>query len=301
MAEDSKRPKGIFRKEALDHQRIGGRPQGDVLRLSPDWMGWTYRLLLYSFAVFVLFLCFGRMNEYAAGPAVVRCKSKTEVTCVASGTVQEVAVVPGERVQAGQLLLRLDDEEQIAAVQRVEQDLEVELAACLRDPLDETARRSAASLRSQLLYVRQMLAARQLTAPAAGVVRDVRIRPGQPVSPGQLLVTLSGLDSGLTLIVMLPGYSRPQLASGQRGRFEIEGYAHTYQPVTLSKIADELVGPAEARRYLGPDIADAISVSGSVVLAEAALEEESFTVDGQEYVYADGMQGEVQVRVRSLQ
>ncbi len=299
-SEERTDPESIFRPEALEHQRFGGQRHGDILRLSPDWMGWTYRLLLGFFAATLLYLCLGRMNEYATGPAIVRAKFKTEVTCPVSATVQEIAVVPGQRVQAGQLLVRLVDEEQIAAVQQIEQALEVELTACLRNPLDESARRSAASLRSQLHYAQKMLAARRLTAPAAGVVRDIRVRSGQSVAPGQILATLSGPDSQLALIVMLPGYFRPQLAVGQLGRFEITGYAHTYQPVVLSGIADELVGPSEARRYLGQEIADAVLVNGSVVLAEATLSGESFTADGKDYIYADGMQGQVQVRVRSI-
>ena len=301
MAEERRSsPENIFRTEALDHHRSGGQGQGDVLRLSPAWMNWTFRLLLCFFLASLLYLCLGRMNEYAAGPAVVRAKFKTEVTCPVSATVQEVVVSPGERVQAGHVLVRLDNEGQMAAVTRCEQDLEVELAACLRDPLDEAARRNAASLRSQLAYARLMLAARQLTAPVGGVVSDVRIRPGQSLLPGQLAVTLLGPDSQLTLIIMLPGYFRPQLEIGQSGRFEIAGYSHTYQPVSLNKIADEVVGPAEARRYLGQEIADAITVSGSVVLTEATLSGDYFHADGQRYIYADGMQGKVQVRVRSI-
>ena len=299
-AEERKDTDSIFRTEALEHQRFGGQRHGDLLRLSPEWTDWTYRLLLGFFVATLLYLCLGRMNDYAAGPGIVRAKFKTEVTCPVSATVQEVAVAPGERVQAGQLLVRLVDEEQIATVQKIEQELEVELAACLRNPLDESARRSAASLRSQLHYARQMLAARRLTAPVTGVIRDVRIRPGQSVSPGQLMVALSGPDSQLALVVMLPGYFRPQLEIGQLGRFEITGYAHAYQPVVLGKIADELIGPSEARRYLGPEIADAVLVNGSVVLVEATLPGESFTADGRQYIYADGMQGQVQVRVRSI-
>lgn len=301
MAEERRNsPEDIFRTEALDHHRSGGQRQGDVLRLSPTWMHWTYRLLLYFFLAGLLYLCLGRMSEYATGPAVVRAKFKAEVTCPVSATVQEVAVAPGERVQAGQLLVRLDDEEQRAAVNRYEQELEVQLAACLRDPLDEAARRNASSLRSQLAYAHKMLEARHLAAPVDGVVSDVRIRPGQSLLPGQLVVTLLGPESQLTLIVMLPGYFRPQLEIGQPGRFEISGYSHTYQPVSLNKIADEVVGPAEARRYLGQEIADAVTVSGSVVLAEATLSGEYFQADGQRYIYADGMQGKVQVRVRSI-
>ena len=299
-AEDHTDSKNLFRPQAIEHDRFGGRRQGEVLRLSPSWMGWTFRLIVGFFLVSFLYMCLGKINEYAAGPAVVRAAAKIEVTCPAVATVQDVAVVPGERVQVGQLLVRLNDEEQAAAVRRAEQELDVQLAVCLRDPLDESARRSAASLRFQLEYAGEMLATRQLTAPEAGVVRDVRIRPGQSVTPGQLLVTISRADNRLSLIVMLPGYYQPQLAVGQPGRFEISGYPHTYQPVMLDQVSDDLVGPAEVYRYVGHVIADAIAVSGTVVLAEATLVDETFTADGRQYHYVDGMLGQVQVKVRSI-
>lgn len=290
----------IFRPEALEYHRSGGSKRGDVLRLSPHWTGWTYRVVLVFFVASVAFLCVGRMSEYASGPAVVRAKYKTVVTCPVSATVQKVAVAPGERVQAGQLLVQLDDSEEVANVTRFEQELDAQLSKSLRDPLDETTRQSAASLRSQLAYAQQRLAARQLTAPSAGIVSDVRIRAGQALVPGQQVATVLGSDSQLSLIIMLPGFFRPQLSTGQAALFEINGYPQSYQRVTIDKIADEVVGPTEVRRYLGEEIADAIPVSGSVVLAESLLGKPIFVADGQEYNYADGLQGTVQVRVRSV-
>ena len=99
---------------------------------------------------------------------------------------------------------------------------------------------------------------------------------------------------------MLPGDFRPQLAIGQPGRFEVAGYTRLYQSVVLSGIADDLVGPTAAARYLGRDMANATTAGGPVVLAEASLDAESFTVDGQRYNFADGMQGQAQFRVRSI-
>jgi membrane fusion protein (multidrug efflux system) len=271
-----------------------------VLRLSPDWAHWTYRLLLAIFIASLTFLYVGRMSEYATGPAVVRAKYKSVVTSPVSATVQRVVVAPGERVKTGHLLVQLEDAEELANVRRYEQELEAQLSKSLRDPLDETARQNAASLQSQLAYAKQRLAARRLIAPSGGIVSDVRIRAGQALEPGQHVATLLGPDSRLSLIIMLPGFFRPQLSIGQPALFEINGYPQSYQSVTLDKIADEVVGPTEVRRYLGQEIADAIPVSGSVVLAEAQLDTPKFIADGHAYNYADGLQGRVQVRVRSV-
>ncbi len=290
----------IFRQEALAHHSAGAADRGDVLRLSPAWVGWTYRLLLAFAVVGLVYLCFGRMSDYAEGPAIVRASDRTDVTSPVSATVRAVQVIPGDRVQAGQPLVRLEDDDQQATVDRYRRELDVQFAYCLQNPLDEAARRSVASLRSQLEFARQRLQARTLVAPHDGVVSDVRTRPGQPLLPGQLAVTLVSAASELTLVAVLPGHFQPQLVSGQPARFEIAGYPHAYQPVSLIRIADGVVGPAEARRYLGQDVADAISIAGSVVLAEARLEQGGFVADGRKYVYADGLQGTILVRVRSV-
>ncbi len=257
--------------------------------------------MLLAFALAgLVYLCFGRMSDYAEGPAIVRASDRTDVTSPVSAIVRAVHIVPGDRVQSGQPLVQLEDDDQQATFDRYQREFDVQFAHCLQDPLDTAARRSVASLRSQLDFARQRLEARTLVAPHDGVISDVRTRPGQPLLPGQLAVTLVGAASELTLVAVLPGHFQPQLESSQPARFEIAGYPHAYQPVSFIRIADGVVGPAEARRYLGQDIADAIAITGPVVLAEARLEQGGFVADGQEYVYADGLQGTILVRVRSV-
>jgi len=80
----------------------------------------------------------------------------------------------------------------------------------------------------------------------------------------------------------------------------VDGYPRAYQPVVLTHVAAGVVGPAEARRYLGRAIGDAVALAGPVVLVEAAPVSSTFTVDGVELPYADGLAGRVQVRLRSV-
>ena len=54
-------------------------------------------------------------------------------------------------------------------------------------------------------------------------------------------------------------------------RLEIQGYRYAYQHLTVDSVGDEVVGPAEARRYLGDEIADAVQFAGPVVRVEAHL------------------------------
>ena len=86
----------IFRTEALEHHRSGGHNLGDLLQLSPRWLGWTYRLLVLFFLAALAYLILGHMDEFATGPAVAR---QTD------GGWSVLAVFPasaGEELQVGQ-------------------------------------------------------------------------------------------------------------------------------------------------------------------------------------------------------
>ena len=69
--------------------------------------------------------------------------------------------------------------------------------------------------------------------------------------------------------------------------------------LTVESIGDEVVGPAEAKRFLGPGIGDAVPLTGSVVFVTARLPAPSFEADGRTYAYHDGILGTAEVRVRS--
>jgi hypothetical protein len=56
----------------LEIHNAGLEGRGDPLRLSPRWMRWAYPLLLLSVAAGLVFAALGRVEETAAGPAVIR-------------------------------------------------------------------------------------------------------------------------------------------------------------------------------------------------------------------------------------
>ena len=97
MTEDNQvSDKDIFRTEALEHHRSGGKNLGDLLQLSPRWLGWTYRLLILFFLAALAYLILGHMDEFATGPAVAR---QTD------GGWSVLAIFPaqaGEDLQVGQ-------------------------------------------------------------------------------------------------------------------------------------------------------------------------------------------------------
>ncbi len=77
----------IFRAEALEYQAGGERAEGEPLRISSAWLGWTYYLVISCSLLLLLgYLALtlaGSTDEYSSGPAVVRTETGGETTgCV---------------------------------------------------------------------------------------------------------------------------------------------------------------------------------------------------------------------------
>ncbi|HWE30819.1 MAG TPA: HlyD family efflux transporter periplasmic adaptor subunit [Polyangia bacterium] len=294
----SEAPRPLFRQEAIDElNRAGNRPS--LLRTTPRWTRWTYVVVVATCAAAIVYCAVGTVDEYAVGPALIRAEGRREVTAPAAGTVAVVDVRPGERVQSGGLLVRLHDAAESADLERLDHEFELQLVKMLRDPSDQAARQALTGLRAQKELAEARLEERSVRAPVDGVVSDVRIRPGQHLNPGDVILTLVRPDVPFTVIAMLPGNYRPLLRAGMTLRLELEGYSYEYRHCVVDEISDEVVGPAEVKRYLGPEIADAVSLSGPVVLVQAALPTGTFDVDGRAMRYHDGMLAKAEARVRS--
>jgi multidrug resistance efflux pump len=247
----------------------------------------------------IAYACIGTVDEYAMGSALIRAEGRREVTASAAGTVAVVDVRPGERVAAGRLLVRLHDASEGAELERLDHEFELQLVKSLRDPADQSARQALTSLRAQKELAQARLDERSVRAPQDGVVSDVRIRPGQHLNPGDVILTLVPPDAAFTLIAMLPGSYRPMLRAGMPLRMELDGYRYQYRRLIIDEISDEVVGPAEVKRYLGPEIADAVTLTGPVVLVQASLPTNTFDLDGRAVRYHDGMMAKAEARVRS--
>lgn len=298
LAAARERAGGMFRSEAVAAAQ-SRRQQGDVVRVSPAWVSWSYWLLVGVLVAAGVYAGVGRIDQYSAGPALVRSSGRAEITAPTGGSVQMLAVEPGQRVEAGQLLARLHDTAEAAELERVEDEWQVRLREYLFAPADESARRALATLRAEREQARARLEDRVLRAPHTGVVSDVRARVGQHLDPGDILMTVVSDATDLFVIALIPGADRPQIHPGMPMRLELYGYRYAYQKLTVDTVADEVIGPGEARRYLGQEVADAVPIEGSVVLVTARLPRSTFTADGEVYRYHDGMVGLAEVRIRS--
>lgn len=281
---------GLFRAEALEaYERR--TDDGDVVRVSPEWMRWAYRLLVALLVAGIAFVFFGTLNYYSTGPAVIRQSGRTEVVAVTAGTLLSMEVSEGDHVQAGQVLARFHDASERAALRQLEREVEARLVDVLRDLSDVDARRHVATLTAQKERARAALEERLARAPHDGVVGDVRARPGMYLAPGQVVMTVSQSEDELSVVALLPGRDRPRLEVGQEMRFELSGHAGVRADLTIDSVADGVIGPAEARRTLGQGIGDSVRLDAPVVVVRGHLCSATFEAFGEMLRYHDGMHG----------
>lgn len=289
----------LFRRQAIEANAETLRDGGDLLQLSPGWANWTYKLILVVVVAALAFSLLGSLSEYARGPALVRIPGHREVTAVNSGTVKAVRAVPGRQVMEGAVLVELHGAQEMAELRRLEREIEQQLLARLRDPSDSASARALIALRAQWDLARTRLEEKVIRSPANALVGGVRVRPGQHVGPGQVLVSLTSPEARPSVVALLPGQYLPQLEPGMPLRLEVQGYAQSYQHLEVDRVSDAAVGPDEARRIIGEDVASSLALAGPVVLVEARFGSTTFEVGGDRFRYHDGMYAIAEVPVRS--
>jgi membrane fusion protein (multidrug efflux system) len=291
-------PVQLFRPEAIEHRRARGL-HAELITLDPATITWGFALLCAGMLAVVTFVALGRLNEYATGPAFVQLDGRTTLTADSAGLVTAVAVKPGDRVRAGDELVRFFESDEVSELQAANKQFDSQLAKLLLQPDDAVTRDALVSLRSRRELARERRERRVLRAPHAGVIGDVRVREGQTVEPGLRMIDLQGAASAATVTALLPGRYRPLLHAGAKLRFELDGFKQLTHELTITRVGEQIVGPSEAARFIGRDLADAFAISGPVVLVQARLPAFGFALDGQRYEFSSGMFGKAESIVRN--
>lgn len=156
-----------------------------------------------------------------------------DLTVETAGVVKEIAFAPNTQVEAGQLLLRLDDVVQAADVEAARTQAELERGNLARAQdltrrgvatnvsLDQTLA-AAQAAEAQLARAVAVLEQRRLAAPFAGEVGLPRVDVGQYVAPGTIVATLQDLST-MRVDFSLPEQDLPNLKMGQKIEVRIEG------------------------------------------------------------------------------
>jgi hypothetical protein len=272
---------------------------GDVALVDPAPARWPIRATSLFFLALVAFSIVGTVSEYAQADAIVWLPGRRDITATSSATVESVAVRPGQRVTAGQLLIEMYNAEERAARDRFEREWQLQLSKMLSDLTDKAGRDALLTLRAERDRNQARMEQRVVRAPGDGVVAAVWVRSGQPVHPGDRLFSFEAEESDPIVVLALPGFSKSHIRAGTSGRFAPEGFDYNYQDLVVETVSDDTVSPAAVKRFLGAEYGEDLSVRGSVLLAEGRFLSPTFAVDGITYRRHSGMRGKALLRLRT--
>lgn len=137
---------------------------------------------------------------------VVRAQRSLEISTEVAGIVEAVAFQPGQYVEAGDELLRIQDREQVIALQRARAQYPIakrnaeRFAALAKEDAAsaleaENAFNQVKALEADLRAAEFALSRRTITAAFDGRVGLTEIEPGNLVAAGQLVTTLDATDT----------------------------------------------------------------------------------------------------------
>ncbi|MBK6917572.1 MAG: HlyD family efflux transporter periplasmic adaptor subunit [Deltaproteobacteria bacterium] len=284
-----------FRSEALEARNATAH--GSVLRVVPTWL----RVCVWTLCALALVALVGaatyEVERWTEGPALVTVHGGRRVAAQRGGTLASVDVVPGQLVRRGDLLLRLDDDGQARELEVLRLRLQAELRRRLRAPHETGTAAAVTQLQRELSLAETTRASLELRAPVDGVVGDVRARLGQLVVAGDELLTLHDAEAPLRVLALLPGEERGRLRAGQPLTLDLREAGGEQLHVHLTSVDDEVIGPSEARRYLGLAHADVLELDGPVVLATATLDSRHYPTSRGALELHDGMRARARVEI----
>ena len=170
----------------------------------------------------------------------------------AAGMVMSVPAKEGESVEAGAVIVKLDDRAALAQLRLAEQQM------ARQNKLKETGGTSEKSVQEaaqQLAAAQSQLALVQLTSPIAGVVARINVQPGQAVD-GNTVVAEIVDNSRLVVSVNVPADEAKRLKTGQAAEFFT---GNSEQPIATGKVSfvspqiDPKTGAALVRLALAAD------------------------------------------------
>lgn len=287
----------VFRRRALQAHREGSGAQGEPLLGPPLWTYKAHRLVAAAALALFAFVAFVQISEYGRGPAVVVAAGQTDVTAKERGVLATIRVAPGDVVRRGQVLAELDAADERADVEKARDSLDQAQGARLRDPSDEALEQNVAALAAELARAQERLDQRLVVAPVSGRVVAIRSSEGQALAPGEVVATLATDGGHPKLRAFIPGRHRPEIAVGQELVLEVDGYEHASRLLTVASVGEDVLGPSEVRRMVGPQVADVLDISGPTVVVEADLGGGTLRAGHEIWTLHDGMTGHAEVEL----
>lgn len=184
------------------------------------------------------------INLTVSSPATVQGDGQRVIAAPVDGFIKSVMNRPGDLVSAGQLLMTLNDEDLIRAVEkwRVETS---QLDREYRDALSQddaaeivVARARHAQANVQLEQAERELTRSRLMAPIAGVLvsGDLQDSIGMPVQRGQELLTIAP-QNAYRIVAQVDEQDIGFVAAGQRAHVVFAAISEQALPITVNRIS----------------------------------------------------------------
>jgi multidrug efflux pump subunit AcrA (membrane-fusion protein) len=183
-------------------------------------------------------------NYRVGGRFQLRPAARVEVTAQTTGTVREVLVREGQRVQPGDVLAILEDREverewEEAAARRDRARQAMQTAQAAGEPAEH--RRQLAALRREeatLALLSRQRSGTRLRSPLAGVVLTPRLteRVGELLSRGAAFCQVSALDP-LEVEILVPEDRVPEVAIGQAAFLKLSALPGRRFPARVTRIS----------------------------------------------------------------
>jgi len=150
----------------------------------------------------------------------------------ATGIVRAVPVKEGQRVEAGTVVVKLDDRVALAQVEKTRQAVEFAEQQVARqnrlkgvdgtsEKLMQEAAHQLAVAKADLAEAQAQLALVHLSTPLAGVVARINVQPGQTVEPNRVIAEVID-PARLVVTVNVPAAEASSLKEGQVAELVVE-------------------------------------------------------------------------------
>ena len=186
-----------------------------------------------------------QLTERLAATGTVRANEEVEIVSEVSGKISAIHFEEGNRVAAGELLLKIDDSELVAERQQALYRVELaERAEARQQQLLDDGVISSENydvtlgelnvLRAELQLIEAQLLKTEIRAPFSGVIGLRWVSPGSFLSPQTRIATLHDLDP-VKLDFTVPEKYSALMRVGDEISFAVEGFERTF-PGTIYAI-----------------------------------------------------------------
>lgn len=184
----------------------------------------------------------------------------------AAGIVLAVPVREGDRVDAGTVVVRLDDRPALAQVEKARHAVEFAEQQMARQTKLKTvegtsekalqeAAQQLASAKADLAAAQAQLAQVQLASPIAGIVARIHVQPGQTVEPNTVVAEVID-PARLVATVHVPAAEAARLKAGQPAELLLErstSLAGLGKVLYVSPLVDEKTATVLVRASVPPE------------------------------------------------